>query len=349
MTAKSVLFASLIAFSTSAAQSDALSVVLAGHVMLGRMVNDALKTKPQSYPWGDTLPLFERADVAVVNLECVIGDGGVPWKKTSKVYHFRSDAKNVEALQAASIDFVSLANNHALDYGYFALRDILEILDHAGIRHAGAGQNTAEACQPVYMDVRGIRIAFLAFTDNEPAWASKDDYPGICYSRIDLNDPRAQRIIDRVRAAYQRSSLVIVSVHWGGNWGTQPPGEHMRLGHALIDAGAGVVFGHSAHVFRGVEIYRLSPIIYSAGDFVDDYAIDPKQRNDQSFLFDLDVTTDGAREMRLYPTVIEMFQARMARGGPAEQIVKRMQSLSASLKTTSEWDAGENCLRIRVR
>jgi poly-gamma-glutamate synthesis protein (capsule biosynthesis protein) len=317
--------------------------------MLGRLVNEALKTKPPSYPWGDTLPFFERADIAVANLECVIADTGSPWKKTPKVFHFRSDARNVEALQTASIDFVSLANNHSLDYGYFALRDMLEILDHAGIRHAGAGQNTAEACQPVYMDVRGMRVAFLAFTDNEPAWASKDDYPGICYTRVDLQDPRVKRILDRVRTAYQESNVVIVSAHWGGNWGDRPPEEHRKLARALIDAGASMVFGHSAHVFRGIEIYRLSPIIYSAGDFVDDYAIDPKQRNDQSFLFNIDVTAEGVRELCLYPTVIELFQARMARGGPAEQIARRMQSLCAPLKTTAEWDAGQGCLRIRVR
>ena len=85
--------------------------------------------------------------MAVANLECVIADHGSPWKKTPRVFHFRSDARNVVVLQEASLDFVSVANNHALDYGYFGLRDTLEILDHAGVRHAGAGANTEEACQ----------------------------------------------------------------------------------------------------------------------------------------------------------------------------------------------------------
>ena len=91
---------------------------------------------------------------------------------------------------------------------------------------------------------------------NEPVWASKDDYPGNCYSRVDLDDPRAKSILDRVRQTRRDARLVIVSAHWGGNWGFEPPEEDTAFGRALIDAGAGIVFGHSAHVFREIDIQR---------------------------------------------------------------------------------------------
>ena len=330
-----------------AAQVDVTNVLLVGDIMLGRLVNETLKTRPPAFPLGDTLPMFERADVAIANLECVIADKGTPWNKTPKVFHFRTDARNVVVLQTASLDFVSVANNHVLDYGYFALRDMLEILDHAGVRHAGAGANTAEACQPAYMDVRGTRVGFLAFTDNEPAWASKNDYPGICYSRVDTADPRAKSILERVRQTRREAGLVIVSAHWGGNWGFEPPEEHTKFARALIDAGADIVYGHSSHIFRGIEVYKGKPILYSAGDFVDDYAVE--QRNDQSFLYQIDATARGIRELRLYPTVIQMFQARRATGQLAEQVAKRMATLSVPVKTVSTWDAKEGCLRIRVQ
>ncbi|MCW5982976.1 MAG: CapA family protein [Bryobacteraceae bacterium] len=325
-----------------------LSVLLVGDIMLGRLVNDVLKTKPPDFPFGDTLPFFQSADLAAANLECVLADRGEPWTRTPKTFHFRSDARNVVVLQTARLDFVSVANNHSIDYGYFALRDMLEVLEHAGIASAGAGQNTADACRPAFKDVRGLRAGFLAFTDNEPAWASRADYPGTCYTRIDMRDPRAQSILDRVRLARREAALVIASVHWGGNWGQEPPKEHVWLARALIDAGADIVFGHSPHVFRGIEIYKGKPILYSAGDFIDDYAVDPNARNDQSFLFHVDLVRGRIHSLRLYPTVIDSFQARLARGEAAEQIAARMQALCAAFKTTADWDPAESCLRILI-
>src|SRR5450759_4410297 len=93
-----------------------LKLLLAGDVMLGRLVNEILEVELPAYPWGDTLPLFQDADVRLCNLESVISDRGTPWSATPKMFHFRSDAKNVAVLNAAHIDAVSLANNHVLDY-----------------------------------------------------------------------------------------------------------------------------------------------------------------------------------------------------------------------------------------
>jgi poly-gamma-glutamate synthesis protein (capsule biosynthesis protein) len=115
-----------------------MRVLIVGDVMLGRLVNQALASNPPGYPWGDTLPLFACADLRICNLECVLSDRGRPWSATNKVFHFRSDAKNVAVLDAAKIDVVSIANNHALDYEYEALTEMLEVLNRGGISHAGA-------------------------------------------------------------------------------------------------------------------------------------------------------------------------------------------------------------------
>ena len=82
-----------------------------GDVMLGRLVNEALKRKPPNYPWGDTLPIFQENDVKICNLECVISNKGTPWTATPKAFHFQSGAKNIETLKVADINFVSIANN----------------------------------------------------------------------------------------------------------------------------------------------------------------------------------------------------------------------------------------------
>ena len=116
------------------------TLLLVGDVMLGRLVNEVLKVEPPAYPWGDTLPLFQQANVRLCNLECVISDGGTPWSATPKIFHFRSDAKNVAVLQAAHIDAVSLANNHILDFDVEGLLEMRHHLEHAGIHAAGAGR-----------------------------------------------------------------------------------------------------------------------------------------------------------------------------------------------------------------
>jgi len=233
-----------------------------GDVMLGRLVNDLLKDVSAEYPWGDTMPKFHECDWRACNLECSISDRGTPWMRTEKAFHFRSDAKNVAVLQAAGIDAVSLANNHALDFEEEALFETIDLLDHAGIRHAGAGRNFEAATTMTLSEVKGIQVGMLAFTDNQPEWEASAHRTGVFYLPIDPDDERAVLLLDKVRAARTEVDLLIVSAHWGPNWGYEPLTAHVRFGHLLVDAGADIIFGHSGHVFQGIEFFRGPPIIY---------------------------------------------------------------------------------------
>ncbi|MBE0690306.1 MAG: CapA family protein, partial [Anaerolineae bacterium] len=220
------------------------NLAFAGDVMLGRYVNKLLRRAPPGAVWGDTLPIFAAADARICNLECVLSDGGKPWTHTPKEFHFRSDAKNAAVLQAAHIDCVSIANNHVLDYDDDALREMLAVLDRARIAHAGAGTGR-EAWRPALVVRNDIRVGFLAFTDNEPIWAAQADRPGVCYLPVDVDDARAKALLARVAALREHVDCLIVSAHWGSNWGYTPPSAHRQLAHALIDRGADVIFGHS--------------------------------------------------------------------------------------------------------
>jgi poly-gamma-glutamate synthesis protein (capsule biosynthesis protein) len=320
-----------------------MQIALLGDVMLGRLVNRHLATANPAYPWGDTLELLREADVRVANLECVLASGGEP--EPGKIFHFRSDLKNVDSLLAAGIDVVSLANNHVLDFGADAFREMLPALDGAGILHAGAGPDLDTARRPAVRRVGGTAVGFIAFTDNQPDWEAGAAAPGIYYVPVEDGGERGAALLDLVRRTKARVQLLIVSAHWGGNWGSDAPARHQDLARGLIDAGADVVFGHSPHVFRGVGIHRNRPIIYSAGDFVDDYAVDPVERNDQSFLFVLGTEANKPRTLRLHPTVIAGFQARLARGSAAD-IAARMQRLCQHLGTRTTWNASARCLEI---
>jgi len=116
----------------------------------------------------------------------------------------------------------------------------------------------------------------------------------------------------------------------------------------MIDVGADVVFGHSGHVFRGIEIYGDRPIMYCAGNFIDDYAVDEDERNDESFIFLVELDGEGIRRLRLYPTVIDNCQARMAEQRDAERIALKMARLCSKLGTSAHWDKRERRLEITV-
>src|ERR687893_2447184 len=166
-----------------------IAVALVGDVMLGRRVNDALRTLRPEQPWGDVLPLLISADLRIVNLECAITDHKQPWTRTPKVFHFRADSSAVGVLKAARVDVCSLANNHTLDFEERGLLDTMEHLKAAGIWYAGAGHNREEAAQPALLTPRwdrASRVALLALTDNESPFAARAGRPGTNYLPVSL-------------------------------------------------------------------------------------------------------------------------------------------------------------------
>ncbi len=326
-----------------------MTLLFVGDVMLGRLVNEVLKKEPSWYPWGDTLPIFQQVDLRICNLECVISDWGTPWSTTPKMFHFRSDGKNVNVLKEAKIDIVSLANNHVLDFEYKALFSMLKTLDQSKIKHAGAGSNFREASASAVTEVDGKRIGLIAFTDNEPEWEATENRPGVFYVPVNLHDERADILFEIIKNIRKTVDLLIVSAHWGPNWGYYPPSEHVVFGKSLIDAGADIVFGHSSHVVRGIETYRERPLLYSAGDFVDDYAVDEIERNDQSFIFVVETDFKKFHHLYLYPIVIRNFQAKFAKGKEKEEMISLMRGLCLDLGTESIWDDKKNRIKIDLR
>lgn len=324
-----------------------MKILFVGDVMLGRGVNAILKDRPAPYPWGDTLDIIHDADLKICNLECVISDIGDP--QPGKTFNFRTDPKNIESLKIARFSPVSIANNHTLDFGAQALEQMANILKINSINFAGAGADIIEASMPALEDGDKNNVGMIAFTDNEPDWEAGEKKPGVFYAPIDLKDHRAKLLFENIKKVRDNVKILIVSAHWGPNWGYEPPKEHIGFAHALIDAGVDIIYGHSAHVFRGIEVYKGKPILYSTGNFVDDYAVDEIERNDESFI--LKINADENRRLtriELYPTVIRNLQAKIADEFEAKQIVLKMQNLCTKLGTKSNWLPEERLLQILV-
>lgn len=328
-----------------------MTLALTGDVMLGRLVDESVicnHALPPETVWGDVCPLLLGADLLLINLECVISDRGREWRPGSKAFHFRADPRAIEVLRAAEIDGVTLANNHVLDYGPEALRDCLERLDAAGIQHTGAGTTLAQALEPMYLATSSGTVTVIGLTDNEPEWEATDRTAGVHFIRYGtggLIEPYRERLSRLIRSARQRAQLVILSAHVGPNWGS--PSRAMQvLAHDLIDLGADLYWGHSNHTPQGIELYRDRAILYAAGDFVDDYAVDPAERNDLSFLFVAELEQGRVAQIRLVPVAIDEFRVRLAKGAERTFLERTMERKCAAFGTPVRWRQGEGTVRI---
>jgi poly-gamma-glutamate capsule biosynthesis protein CapA/YwtB (metallophosphatase superfamily) len=313
-----------------------ITLALTGDVMLGRGVDEALGAMRPEEPWGDAMPLLHSADLRLINLECAVTTYRRPWTRTAKVFHFRAGpSRAIETLRAARIDACSLANNHTLDFEERGLLDTLEHLDAAGIRRAGAGRNSEEAARPALLTVGDEWVALLAFTDNEPPFAAGPGKPGTNYLPVSLEPDVLRRVEAAVSGAREAGAeTVVFSNHWGPNMVERPSDLFRRFARAVVDRGADVYYGHSAHVFQGVEIYRGRPILYDTGDFIDDYAVDQRLRNDRSFLFRVSLEGGEFRRLELFPVVLGYARTGLAVGGEREEILLRMERLSAEMGTS---------------
>ncbi len=277
--------------------------------MLGRLVNTFLDARGVEAPWSRVKPLIASADVFLFNLECAICGDLPKWRPLTKPFHFRLEPRHVATLRESGVHGASLANNHVADHGFGGLVETLSHLDDANIVHAGAGIDRDAAQRAVILPSRKARIALVSAADHPVEWAASSTEPGIFI--VDPSTPDGAREASRVVTAARDAGadIVILALHWGPNMRRVPPPHFERFAHAMVDAGADIVWGTSAHIPQGIEFYHDRLILYDTGDFVDDYAVDPHERNDLSFLYRVNV--DGAR-----PTSVDLSPVRITRGVP---------------------------------
>lgn len=228
-----------------------------------------------TYIWGDALAEWDRRapDARIVNLETSVTTSEAAW--WGKAVHYRMHPRNVPCLTAARVDVASLANNHVLDFGYPGLLETLDTLADTGIRTAGAGRTLRDARTPAAIARPGrprivVTAVGSATSGIPPAWEAGEETAGIDLVP-DLSPDAARAVARRATAGTGPGDIVLVSVHWGDNWGFEVPAAQVRFAHALIDGGVDVVHGHSSHHVRPFEVYDNRLVLYSCGDFLTDY------------------------------------------------------------------------------
>lgn len=180
------------------------------------------------------------ADLFLLNLECCVSDRGAPVNLPGKAFFFRAPPRAADVLAGLGVDAVSLANNHALDFGPEALLDTRDLLGRAGLRVIGAGATAREARAPLITQMGGLRLGLLAVTDHPAEYAADTDRSGVAYADL-WNKEMPDWLVDAVRAPSDDADLVLVSVHWGPNMTTRPVAHVRRAAAALTAAGADLV------------------------------------------------------------------------------------------------------------
>lgn len=296
------------------------------YVRLAEEVNGAIpRPAAPSYVWGAALEEFDRMkpEVRIINLETSITRSA---DFVRKGINYRMSPENAECLMAAGIDCCALANNHVLDWGPAGLRDTLSTLKSLHIKSVGAGHDLEEASAPTVLQA-GSRCRVLVFALASPSsgvpnnWAATPGAPGINLLR-DLSDQSIARVCEQVARARKPGDIVVVSVHWGPNWGYEIGGDQMRFARALIDrADVTIVHGHSSHHTKAIEVYRNRLILYGCGDFLNDYeGIRGYEdfRDDLALMYFADVDRGSRELVALEMAPLQIRKFRLVRASPPD-------------------------------
>jgi len=274
------------------------------------------------YIWGDALQIWNKLKptIKIINLETAITQYDNYYSQ--KEIHYRMHPQNIGVLTSAEINMCALANNHVLDWGDEGLKETLLTLKNAGIQFAGAGETIQQAMSPAIVELTThnrilLFSAGFAFSGVPSDWQASTKKPGVYYFS-DMNDDAIAAIAENIKQYAKTGDLIIFSIHWGSNWGYEIPKSFRYFAHALIDiAKVDVIFGHSSHHPRPIEMYREKPILYGCGDFInDDEGIEGHEtyRGDLTFMYFLDFnkTTLQLEKIKLIPMQIKKMRLNLA-------------------------------------
>lgn len=312
------------------APAPVIRLAAVGDIMLDRSLGTALANGNLDYPFALVAPLLQAADYTIGNLETALGTLGEP---AAKRYPFRSPPEAAESLARAGIDLVSLANNHAQDYGPDALLQGIELLKEQGVAPVGAGANDAAAHAPHIVEVNGLSIAFLGYVNvpieavtnfDTASWTATADSPGLAWA-----DP--ERIRTDVAAVRPEVDLVVVILHSGYEYIEEPSAPQVAAAQAATEAGADLVIGHHAHILQGIQYHAGGVIAYGLGNFA--FNIDGPP---ETAVVNVWLDERGVRQLEVLPAFVqEGGQPRMAEPWETGPILERVHYLTVLLNPQS--------------
>lgn len=272
---------------------------------------------------GSLRPLFEAGDIRVVNLECPLSERGTLIAKPSA--RLRAHPTMIELLQCLGADVVTLANNHVRDYGSVGVTDTLELCATKGIRTVGAGATLEAARQPLYVVVKGRRIAFVN--------AAEQEFANATATRAGANPLDLISVLQDLRQARSRADHVILIVHGGLEMTHVTSPESVRMLRFLAEQGVAAVVRHHSHFVQGVEVWKGVPIFYGLGNLL--FNLDSRMPDGwyQGLVVALTISNENAFGVTLHPILQcdEALSVRLLDGEAKAQALRNIDVYSAML------------------
>lgn len=275
------------------------------------------------------LKLMRDADIFMINNEFTYTSRGTPTK--DKQFTFRANPENVSFLNDIGADIVTLANNHAYDYGEVSIVDSMETLKSAGIIYAGAGHDLAEASSPVYYVSDNLKLAIIASTQiermpNPDTKGATADAPGVFRSA----DPSA--LAEAIRQAKEVSDLVIVYTHWGTEGKTDTDWSQNEQAPIIAEAGADLIIGSHPHVLQKIAWQDDTPVFYSLGN----YLFNSKTLDTGLAEVNIDASDGSIISLRFVPAVQSGCRTFLPSGEDYDAAIQRMRGLSPDVVIDDE-------------
>lgn len=256
-------------YAREAFSDDAVTITFAGDILFDPNYSVMAKLLQNGGDIGngiapDLIGEMQSADIMMLNNEFAYSDGGTPTPE--KQFTFRARPESVSYLTDLGVDIVSLANNHAYDYGEQAFLDTMQVLRGEGIPYVGAGINESEASSPVYFIINDMKIAIISATqierlDNPDTKGATETSPGVfrCFN--------GEKLMQTVAQAKEESDFVIVYIHWGTENQEETDWLQNKQAPELVEAGADLIIGDHPHILQKIDIIDGVPVIYSLGNF----------------------------------------------------------------------------------
>lgn len=276
-----------------------ITIGMCGDVMIGRLFNSIFKNEPSYNVWGNTLGKLKGVDMVIMNLETTITEETD--KYPGKVFNYKANPSYSRVLKVNAKTYCNLANNHILDFKLKGLTDTIYYLKNRKISFGGAGETLKEAKELKTINVKGLRVGVLGCANHYPYWTATEDGAGIWY--VDPTNPKQlKEVFGYVKRCKKRCDVLVVSCHMQPNYVDKIDASIISFYRELVDCGVSVVHGHSPHHVLPMERHGKGLICYSLGDFVDDYAISYRYRNDLGVLVNVSLAGDRVVKVDALPT-----------------------------------------------
>ena len=275
----------------------------------------------------ELIQIMKDSDIFMLNNEFPYSSGGAPTE--GKQYTFRADPQTARYLNDLDVDLVSVANNHAYDYGQQAFLDTMSALDAVDVPYVGGGRNIDEASSPVYFIIGETKIGFLSATqierlENPDTKGATETTPGVfrCWNNA--------KLLEKIAEVKTQCDYLVVYIHWGTESTIEIDWAQREQAPQMVNAGADLIIGDHPHVLQPITVINGVPVVYSLGNFwFNSKEID-------TCLVTATINEKGLKSLQFIPCLQSGCKTRLLTGGEADRVIGNMRAMSPDISIDSQ-------------